>query len=1573
MHPRTRKFCRLAAFAALCLLAGGRLHADEIFFNLDSLFNARILVDDSDKASGKGFGGDLNAKCLKPSVTPDGIMQSYNNIDFRVGAFSRDNAILLPLGGRVEIPLPGQPRLTTLSFLYTAYRYLDGKGAGNVVVTYADGGTQEFPWEDPGMSGNGRPGVFQTSVSIAGYFESFLAKENRNAANIRFYNRVLNGLDPERPVAKLSIDTKGFRDPGNDAEWAIFAVTGNGRVGEATPLAEVNSGKRPYELDWAGRTEDEHTPTVDFQDVSGWKAACPTAKAFFQSSTEKPLFLPKSARLEIRSESMGTVTLRPPAPVPLPPEFNAVSLWVYGDGLMISPELSPEKKLQVKALFKNPSGKTVEVPFLQIRHGEWFKLHHQFSGDELKQLGAGSTFVGFDVTGFGDKEDRVIYLSNLAAFKDSFSPLNFKPQPKRGIAPLPGATEGVNTGEGKLPFPTREQTILPLNLSKDFTNTATLDGVKKGFRQKILALFKGETRGNESKDGRAVFTYEGKDAKISYVYKPQKGDFGDIEGTITYPDGTALTFQPSVGGGLRFGEASSVASAARLTGMTMKDGLLTANWEMTVDGAPVPVTYRLRIWQKSLVLDVLCEGGKVSRVTYGHTSGLRNPRLVTTPYYTYDIYSKDRPAVVVSGDEKQPLFFAAHTDWYLSNGSELYAINSVKNGEVTGNGGINYRAMTNGRRQNCAERLFLTASPVYDEVLPTVANPPSPYKSIGYNAMWRSFGSPQSRFHHARYLYRYWRQGIKEQIVTDHEGLFRDREESFTFRTKTAPLKGGDEGAKWISDYLRNTLGYVYGPYCQFTDIGTVNQFFKLDHVVRTPDNQLQHGWFRMYQPKPVWAQEEAEGIAIKLKGKFGYTDSYCDVHTAFAPWQIVDYDSRVPGAATFAQTFYSYGQIFLKQKAAWDGPVYSEGNYHSFYAGLTDGDYAQDKGYRLAYNPWLVNFDLRNMHNLNANYGMGDMYMFMWESGFDFKKDKAAGSFALDRLIAATLAYGHAAIMPASVGLNIAAPRTHFMAVPITRLYGLSPVADIEYASENGGWKSASSALLDGSYANSQLRVRYENGTTVVANGSPTDTFLKVTEGNRTLELPQNGYSAWSADGRTEVLSSLDEYGNRFDYAVTPDHIYIDGRGKPVRRRLAAANGPAVLRILGNGEFEYIPLNLEFEGDYLQRGESVMAGFAIQADSVTALDYEMKALPDKVEALVSRGLTWIMPVKGAHSYMIKGRLTPPESRITSDSPYVFPGQTVSIQGKNGQVGQLKIPSIAETGRQIWRQFGDQWIDFTIIEPFQFQKCIKDGKLLLDVKSLLPRPADVVVEANGVKQTVTIAPQTTRSVTYDLPQQPGESTWTLKAESGDFKTTSSLVIQTTNAPVTYAALTDRGIDFGVSLRNGVQPNKAASGADVAEQNSLTAKESVDVGGSGASMTPVTGNCGGVSKRAIALQVPWKGDTGYVFIAYPNIRLPAGSEPILKTSFGKRDGSNPGDGMLYRVILIDESGKETTLGETWVKKHEWVDFNADLKPWAGQKVTLKFICDAGGDADGDWGAVALPVITGSRSEIQQTIK
>ena len=59
---------------------------------------------------------------------------------------------------------------------------------------------------------------------------------------------------------------------------------------------------------------------------------------------------------------------------------------------------------------------------------------------------------------------------------------------------------------------------------------------------------------------------------------------------------------------------------------------------------------------------------------------------------------------------------------------------------------------------------------------------------------------------------------MTEVVVNDHEVCFRDGGESFTFRTKAAPGKGGDAGMRERSDFMNEELGFVYGPYNNFTD-----------------------------------------------------------------------------------------------------------------------------------------------------------------------------------------------------------------------------------------------------------------------------------------------------------------------------------------------------------------------------------------------------------------------------------------------------------------------------------------------------------------------------------------------------------------------------------------------------------------------------------------------------------------------------------------------------------------------------------------------------------------------------------
>ena len=75
----------------------------------------------------------------------------------------------------------------------------------------------------------------------------------------------------------------------------------------------------------------------------------------------------------------------------------------------------------------------------------------------------------------------------------------------------------------------------------------------------------------------------------------------------------------------------------------------------------------------------------------------------------------------------KPVFTSVWFDWYRTNASEPYF---VKEPKVTSdgaeiNGGMRYLAKTNGERNNLYERIFVTASPFYEETLPTIANPPS--------------------------------------------------------------------------------------------------------------------------------------------------------------------------------------------------------------------------------------------------------------------------------------------------------------------------------------------------------------------------------------------------------------------------------------------------------------------------------------------------------------------------------------------------------------------------------------------------------------------------------------------------------------------------------------------------------------------------------------------------------------------------------------------------------------------------------------------------------------------------------
>lgn len=1256
-------------------------------------------------------------------------------------------------------------------------------------------------------------------------------------------------------------------------------------------------GERPYEMVWANRHQDDHPPLVDFEDLTGWKVEAEQAEGRFKRTREQQIWDRYVGKLTYRATGTNPeVHILPPRPIPITVPFDTVTCWIYGNNWGYAPDPSTPP-VSVAVLFQDAQGQEFSVPLAYVNWEEWFLCHRRLTPEQIQRVASGGAFRGFVVTNGRNKEDRTLFFDNLAVFVEQFPPLRFEARPERGIPMFPGQTIGTNTGPGRLPFPTRPETILPPNGTPDFQTRLHQEG------------------------HTFIFTYQGSDGMLTYHLDPQSGTLGDV--TAQW-QGRGGPIRPCVGGGVYLaGRNEPVApDTATPLGTTRQGDTVVSKWQVRAGEAVAEVTYTYRLWNKSLVVDVFAPGGQVVEVRYGRAVGLEEPRLVTNPFYTY---GSARPAVAIAGPPSEPLFLAGNTDWYLSNASELWAQNAVEERGVTYNGGTRYLPKTDGQRNDCYERLFITLSPRYEEVLPTIPNPESSWKHITGTHLWRAHGA-SDREGDVRFWTECHRYGMTEVVITDHETGWRDGGESFTFRTKAAPKKGGDQGQYDYARVMQDQLGFVYGPYNNFTDFAPVNEYWSFDLINRPPDNQLQGAWFRCYAPKPARAVEFCARLAPQIQAKFHFSTAYCDVHTAVAPWHRVDYDARVPGAGTFAATFYAYGEIMLLQKAAWNGPVYSEGSYHFLYNGLTDGNYGQDQAYRSAVNPWLVDFDLRRMHDLGCNFGMGNPGMFYGSEGSPGRTPQEADAW-LDRFLAATVAFGHPGFLTYESGGIKSALRSYYLLQQLHSRYCLAPAVEIRYADEKGQLLDTSAAVATGAYRRSQVVTRYANGCITVVNGHPQER-LRVAAYGRQLDLPPNGYVGWTEDGAIEVFSS-DRDGHRADYAATPAYLYVDGRGHFTRFEKAASNGIGICRFLPDGKWEVIPY------------QHADCGFAIPAATAIALDQAGKEI-GPAHLRISRGLTYVVPVEGAFSYVLspqagQGKL---EKELTCDRAEVVAGERVLVRGQ--QDHEIQIPPDAQEGERLWYQMEGAWIDFTVVSLADTDLSLEGNILRVNMTSNLGQPEEALLSVTAPGQAallsrVRLEPGRPTQADVDLGLPAGESAELLRVElrAGD------LVQQMERGRRTVLDVRPLGpwpekFQAGMRLRGGEeQPDFGETRGYVVPQGGMT--------------------CGEVVKNGIFMHPPYQGAVGYSFARFGPIDLPADPPAAFRASVGKRDGSDLGDGILFKVTVVDAQGRETLVAQTVVARHEWVPLEADLTPWAGQSVGIKLISDVGGadNSVGDW--------------------
>lgn len=911
------------------------------------------------------------------------------------------------------------------------------------------------------------------------YLQALVWTAKLFGANVRRCPYVPDWLKPDEAAA---LQDAAMRAVGG--EVPAYAVYDPDRRDVPTmlkdrPMPHGKDATRPYEIVWAGRTADEVAPLLPLTDAKGWTVRASQAEASFDTSCIQKLFGDSTCKFVGRAVGKDPrVILVPPKTVRLNAGVDTVSCWFYGPGWGVP------NPLTFCVNFRDAKGEPFQVKLPRVGHGEWFVLRARLTDEQRGRVATGGVLESLSVEGLAEKAGTV-FLNSLCVYREDLKPLRFRPRPKRPNRVFPQADVGTNTGPGELPFPNLSQGIVP-------TAEPTAD-----------LRFRLPKKATDWRD--LAFSWKGGDW---VCFAEMGGVFFDEGGKVpVLCEETRLTIVTN---------AVSPLDIAYRVVQRDKDGRLFGS------------SVRFQEMGRSLVVDVTSEG-EVSEVRFG---GWRKPagELLKIPYLTYAPWGGDwRPRVVATQVAGRPFFHLAMPDWYQSNATKPVGGVVYEDRWFVSNTGVVYEKKTDGRRNQCFERFVYSFSDRFEDVLPNIPNPKSPWMHVAGKGVWRSHGVQDRAKDLATWRTRHAR-GLRHMIITDHETCMRDGWESFTFRTEPAPQKGGNKG---MYDYARtmiDELGYRYGPYNNYCDIAPVNANWSADRAIRLSDMTLQTAWDRCYAPKPAYVVEACEDIVPRLQGKFRFNTAYCDVHTSPSPWWRVDYDSRVPGAGTFAATFFSWGEIMLIQKRTWNGPVYSEGGVHHLYAGLTDGNYAQDMSYGLPENPWIVDYDLLRIHPLCCNFGMGSPGMF-YENVPRPKDDDVA----IDRFLAATVAFGHPGFL-ATEGEKYE-NRSYFMVQALAALYTQAKAVDIRYLGEDGKAYPTSAALLNGAYKRSQIEVAYSDGTRIAVNGSKTEP-MEIGNG---IVLPPNGYFGQGKD--VFVFSGL-RAGHRVDFVVSPEYVFMDGRG---------------------------------------------------------------------------------------------------------------------------------------------------------------------------------------------------------------------------------------------------------------------------------------------------------------------------------------------------------------------------------------------------------------------------------------------
>lgn len=812
--------------------------------------------------------------------------------------------------------------------------------------------------------------------------------------------------------------------------------------------AQQKQGVSPYEM----KDRKEHQPPVlNFADCNQWNLEFHNCQATLSQTKEQFVFDQPSARITYQTTRPNAVLfLNLKKPIRLLPNWNCIDVWTFGDHWFWG-EPNMGTAMQVYAVFTDKHDKQHEINLVQsgypqFAHKYWFLNHLKYNNK------SGYThFLGFRLKGNSTDvgTEHKVYFNNIYLYQEVLKPMTFKSLPDT------------------LPFPVRKETILPVNKCREYNNNVLHD------------------------NGTYRFTYTEKENNLTYLIH-DKQPFGKIE--VVYNNRTVEEIENR-----RLIMAEGDTAHISIQKVILRNDTLFMNCLASGKKEKSKLTIWYTIRQKSLIFNIKEEGkwGKIQAIQAGAVYAPTG-KQIPIPFLKYN-YS-DRITTLYNKD----LFSLFMFDWYYTNASEMTTLRPNK--DTYASSMAIYIPRTDGKRNPLQEKIFYTVSPDVHEVFPTIDNPVSPMRSTQADRLWLINGDTDlSRL--AEEVINFRSRGLDKVTVRYHEGFWREDGESYTFRLTPSPALGVEKIQNYV-DFVKSK-GWRVGLYSNYTDMTTVNALWNPNWMKQNPQGQWEVSWARCYAPKPQIAWEQQAILAPQIHRLFNTNHSYCDVHTAVSPMSRVDYDYRVPEAGMMKGVIKRYGLLLMNERNAYNSPVYSEGGNHWWYAGLADGNYANEQLLEL---PVFPDFSLLKIHPLEmdaANTGEGYQYL------------------------AYALAYGNQGIL--SQG-NDAIMRYAFLQ-PLQNDFVMIPVKQIRYCSE-GAFYDTSDAIKKDILHTPQLLIEYESGLNTYVNFSKSPWKIEV-EGI-IYTLPTYGFFAYNPGKNLKSMSILSETSKRIDRVYSNELLFF-------------------------------------------------------------------------------------------------------------------------------------------------------------------------------------------------------------------------------------------------------------------------------------------------------------------------------------------------------------------------------------------------------------------------------------------------